>query len=67
MYVYTNRVSMKTVSQLLDYRYKKVYDKLYKRAVRTWGACMSQCVVVERAIREAKFLMGALSKKAVLF
>ena len=34
-------VSLKAFSYLLDYRHKKVNDKLYKRAVRTQGAYMS--------------------------
>ena len=41
-------VSLKAFSHLLDYRHKKVNDKLYKQAVRTWGAYMSQRVDVER-------------------
>ena len=45
----TNGVLLKAFSHLLDYRHKKVSDKLYKRAVRTWGAYMSQHVHVERA------------------
>ena len=34
----TNWVSLKAISHLLDYRHKKINGKLYKGAVRTWGA-----------------------------
>ena len=45
----TNTVSLKAFSRLLDYRHKKVSGKLYKQAVRTWEAYMSQRVDDERA------------------
>ena len=42
-------VLLKACGHLLDYKHKKVNHRLYKRAVRTWGAYMSQPVDVERA------------------